>query len=85
MDEILIKYSTTYLTILDIPFKILINLNGPEDTHVILKSDLRGEESVVIFNMATPNCRKVHTMPSKRKDDPFVDFNINDFKIKSDE
>lgn len=85
IDDIINKYTISYPTVLDVPFKVRDRWNGPEDPHVILKSDGQGEEPVVIFNMATKHGRKVHAFMPHRKTDPMVEFNIDHVKMKGDE
>lgn len=85
IDQILDKYSMTYPAVLDILFKMREKWNGPEDAHVILKSDTQGEEPVVIFSMATSKGRKVHALMPHRKFESLVEFNIDDFTMKKEE
>ena len=82
IDLLLDKYSIKYPTVINIPFVLRPEWNGPEDPHVILREDKDGDEPIIIFNMNTHKGIKVHAVMPHRKIDPVVMFDIEDTELK---
>lgn len=85
INEIYDEYSMNYPSVLRVPFVMSERWNGPEDSHVVLKRDKDGSEPVVIFNMGTPNGRKIHAFMPHRKNNNIVEFNIIGKKLRGSE
>ncbi|CCK70575.1 uncharacterized protein KNAG_0E03160 [Huiozyma naganishii CBS 8797] len=83
IDKILDKYSVRYPSVMEIPFVIHDNWNGPEDPRIVLKKTRGHEEPVIVFNMESRVNRKFYAFQPHRKFNPMVQFDIENHDLRS--